>query len=276
MNIKKILTLLLIVSQFSGCASNQSQIAPGKLSSDVESEISLGKRINELIISRIPLCQNEEINRYVEDIGSNVAKHAKRQEISYHFLVLQDDRFYATSAPGGFIYITSGFLVFLKNEAELAYSLGHEIGELQYKDPRLSQAHAMLENALKTGAAIAPAFGSIGALAFLGIVGVYSMTGKDESKDQRIYEADTKALEMMSKAGYDPQGAMDVFFSIAHATPKELMYLYDYYQTRPVTSMRLTKLENGFKRLDLKNKNFNTNRFHYIQMIEPLKPATAV
>ena len=273
----KSLAVLLIILQFWGCASEHNQISGSQsVSGDTANEVALGKQIHELIVSRIPVCPNEEVDRYVQSIGRQIARYAKRQEIPYEFIVLQDDRMYATSSPGGFVYITSGFLLFLKNEAELAFILAHEIGELQRKDPRLSHTRKIVEQLMKTGATVAPAFGGIGALAMLGVFGVYAMTNNDISKEERIYNADAKALEMMVNSGYDPQGAFNVFYNIANASSKELMYFYDYYQARPVTTARLARLERKFAQLDLSGKSFDMDRSHYMKMIEPLKSSQAV
>jgi len=88
----------------------------------------------------------------------------------YRFTILYDEKIYATSAPGGYIYLTTGMLNFLQNEAELASVLAHEIGRLQYKDPRFTQSDDVLNAATQAGASIAPMFGPIGSLASLGLV----------------------------------------------------------------------------------------------------------
>ena len=270
---KRPLIYFLILFQFTGCATNLHRVERSSLANqDISNEIALGKQIHGLIVSKIPVCNNEQVIDYVREIGTSLARFAKRQELEYQFIVLQDDRIYATSAPGGFVYITTGFLLFLNNESELAYVLAHEIGELQFKNPRLSQTRAIFEKLLKGGALVAPVFGNIGALAMIGFVSIYAITDGDISREKKLYQADAKSLDFMMKANYDPQGAIDVFYKMINATPKELMYLYDFYQTHPVTTTRLGKLESEFSKLKLNNKTFNTNRSHFLAMINPLKP----
>lgn len=51
----------------------------------------------------------------------------------YHVLVLKDDKTVnACAAPGGFIFVTTGMLKYLKSEEELALILAHEIGHLEF------------------------------------------------------------------------------------------------------------------------------------------------
>ena len=78
---------------------------------------------------------------------------------------LYSEKIYATSAPGGFVYVTTGMLTYLENEAELAGILAHEIGEQQFKDPRFSKIQKGIEHMTHGVALVGPLFGQIGALA---------------------------------------------------------------------------------------------------------------
>src|SRR3989338_7752892 len=108
-----------------------------------------------------------------------LAKKSRLRQIAKvypRFIVLEDDRIYATQAPGGYVYITIGFFKFLASEIELAGILAYEIGMLQYRDPRLSKLKKALDLLLQTGSYVGPAFGSIGALSVLGL----ALVGRSE------------------------------------------------------------------------------------------------
>ena len=51
----------------------------------------------------------------------------------YNVVVLKDDKTVnACAAPGGFVFVTTGMLKYLKSETELALILAHEIGHLEF------------------------------------------------------------------------------------------------------------------------------------------------
>lgn len=239
-------------------------------------EIRLGQQIYEQIISKMSVYDNAVVSEYVAGIGKHLARFAKRKDLPYQFIILRDDRVYATSAPGGFVYVTTGFLSFLNNEAELAAVLAHEIGELQFKDPRLSRLKRIMEQVITGGSAIAPIFGNVGALALIGLVGMYAMVDRSQSVDKRVCQADQIALHLLVDGDEDPQGLIDVLHKCLKASPKELMYLYDYYQSRPVTETRLRKLEAVFGSLDLEGRNFNANRDRFMIATKSLRPSQLV
>src|SRR3989338_9730032 len=163
---KRAISLLLIVLMLAGCASHQKSIQDSS-SSTVEAQI--GEAIHRQIIQSMSVYQEAVLDEYVQSIGKKISENAHRQDLIYRFIVLEDDRVYSIYAPGGYIYITTGFFKFLRSEIELAGILAHEIGMLQYKDPRLSKFKKAFELLLQTGSQIGPAFGTIGALSVLGL-----------------------------------------------------------------------------------------------------------
>ena len=270
---KKIVAGLILAFYLPACASNSHHIHSNDSSdySFTSGEVSLGKQIHNYIISKMPVYENPQVNQYVQTIGKRLATFAKRKNLPYQFIILQDERIYATSAPGGFVYITTGFILFSENEAELAAVLAHEIGELQMKDPRFSRTKSIVEKVIAGGAMAAPLFGNLGVLAVLGVVGMYALINEEDAQEKRLLKADKTALYLLTDAGEDPQGLIDVCHKLLNASPRNLMYLYDYYQTRPVTESRIKKLESHFTSLPLQNKTFTTNRSYFLDMLKSLR-----
>ncbi len=257
-------TILFTVLAFalSSCAPRNGQI-PRTNPAAASEEAEMGQQINAQILSSFYPYTEPRLVSYVSKIGNALAEHAERRDLQYHFTILYNDKIYAASAPGGFIYLTTALLYFLENESELAAVLAHEIGELQYKDPRLSRGRKILDGLTKTGAAVGPAFGQIGALAVLGLAAVHTIADKSQpSPDEKLEGADTLGLEYMVKAGYDPQGMIDVLYKFLNS--KQLTpYFFDYYQSRPITEERFQALQTRFSKLPLDGKSFSANREDY-------------
>lgn len=92
-----------------------------------EEEIALGSAVSEKVRNRYGVVQDKAVHRYVTLVGSLLVQKSERPNLSYRFIVLDTDGVNAFAAPGGFIHITRGALGLMKNEAELAGVLAHEI-----------------------------------------------------------------------------------------------------------------------------------------------------
>lgn len=246
-----------------GCASAKSKNAVSDLSASAAQEVAIGQQIHSQILSSFYPYTDKKVTEYVARVGDSLAEHARREEIPYRFTVLYSDKIYAASAPGGFVYLTTGMLYFLENEAELAAVMAHEIAQIQYKDPQLSQTRKVLESVTRGGAMVAPAFGSIGALAALGLAVVNNMALAKVPMEKRLMRADARAFKYMTEAGYDPQGMIDLFYKFLNAKNEIIPYFYDYYQSRPITEGRVQAMQKAFEKLPLDGKSFDTHRQAY-------------
>ena len=66
-------------------------------------------------------------------VGTLLAQQSERPNLPWTFIVLDTDGVNAFASPGGIVHITRGALGLIKNEAELAGVLGHEIGHVAHK-----------------------------------------------------------------------------------------------------------------------------------------------
>lgn len=263
------LILLLI---FSGCAPSKQNASHGSLTQWVPEEKAIGQQIHQEIMGSFRPYTEPQAIEYLNKIGNNLAQYSDRKSLSYQFFILYNDRIYATSAPGGYVYITTGMIYFLENEAELAAVLAHEIGELQYKDPKLSRSKQVLDSVVNGGAMIGPAFGPIGALAAVGLAMVkVTADARQLTPENKLISSDRKALSYMVQAGYDPQGLIDLQHKFLQAKQDIQPYFADYYESRPITQERMESLSREFERLPLKERSFTTNRANFLTMTKGIK-----
>ena len=112
-------------------------------------------------------------------------------------ILLDDDTVAnAYAAPGGFVFVTTGLLNFVKNEDELAFVLAHEI------------AHIELDHGLN---AIVQGKGGQFAKEAFGVHSgdFFAMMENGYGKDIET-EADIRGAELSAKTGYDYQAGIDV------------------------------------------------------------------
>ena len=267
---RKTAAVILVFTLFAGCAHSSRSIS-GLNSGNATTESEIGEAIHREILHSIPVCRNQKFNDYVEDIGEKIALAAGRKDLRYQFVLLEDDRIYATHAPGGHVYLTTGFFEFLASEIELAAVMAHEIGALQYRDPRLSGLKQTVDLVLRTGSMAAPAFGSIGVLALLGVSAVDVLVNRGRSIEQETVKADDKALRYMVDSGFDPQGLLDLVKRLDDPTVPERPYLYDYLRSHPVSDKRIERLNKAFASLNLENKEFRTKYATFLEVKQALQ-----
>ena len=173
-----------------------------------ERQMQLGAQAHEQYRKERGLVEDAVINNYVAEVGHRLAEHAPLEEqMEYQFFVVDAPEVpNATAAPGGYIHVYTGLLTTFENEAQLAAVLGHEIGHItqEHYVQRLSQAQAagLAQGILaQTGA---------GAVAQLGAGAVSEVMLKAFSREREI-EADLIGVDLMWKAGYNPEAAADVW-----------------------------------------------------------------
>lgn len=100
-----------------------------------------------------------ELVRYVNRVGRVMAAHSARSQLEWKFGVLKDEQVNAWSAPGGFVFVTTGLLRKLKWEDELAGVLAHEISHVSrrhalthYTAYKRTECNALLQLSANAGA----------------------------------------------------------------------------------------------------------------------------
>ena len=274
---RKALASLLVLLVVSGCAHHRGTNPPNPVGDSEPSwtarrEVELGRQIHQAILASSRVYTEPRLVGYITRIGKSLARHADRHNLIYQFTILYDDRIYATSAPGGYVYITTGFLNFLENETELAAVLGHEVALLQFPDPRLSTSRKALNVVAQTGVVAAPFLGPIGSLAAGGLVLMNALLeSRAATPEVRIEKTDRKALRYMAAGGQDPQGYLDLLGRLLHPHPESLPYLYDYSMSHPVTMERFQKVLDEFEKLPLQGHSFDVHRARFLELTKGVR-----
>lgn len=98
-------------------------------------ETMLGYKISAKMLSNYKTLPPDSLSsKYVAKVGKTVVQGSDSPYTfnSYIFIVLDAPKeINAFAAPGGFVFITTGMLNFLKNEDELAAIIGHEVGHVE-------------------------------------------------------------------------------------------------------------------------------------------------
>ena len=184
---------------------------PGKITKTLtdeetlEEELESGKIYASQLLGAVKLYENEEVTKYVNEIGRHIANHTGRPDLPWTFAVLDTEGINAFAAPGGYIFLTKGLMSILSTEDELAAVIGHEIAHVIKKHHyNVIKKQKMIQFGTE---AISSAADNqiIGKLS--NMMGQIMARGLDKESE---YEADIDGMVISARSGYDASSLMSV------------------------------------------------------------------
>lgn len=191
------LGILLLIA--SGCATNPATGKQQVMLMSEQQEISMGRQEDQNVVRSMGLYDDPTLQKYVEDLGMELARSSERPDLPWSFKVIDDSVVNAFALPGGYIYITRGILAHMGSEAQLVSVLGHEIGHVTARHSANQISKAQLANiGLGLGMAIAPEIGAAGELLQAGTGLLFLKFSRDDER-----QADDLGLRYAQRADYD-------------------------------------------------------------------------
>ena len=184
--------------------------------------------------------QDQALNNYVAQVGSALSGVSHRPNMPYTFRAVNATYVNAYAFPGGSIAATRGILLELKNEAELAGLLGHEIGHVSARHTAERMSKGMILSGILTGAVIYSDSRGGDWTDVVNIGGQFAagaLLAHYSRDDER--QADALGMEYMAKAGYNPEGMvglMEVLVGLSDHKPSAIEMMF---ATHPMSDERL-------------------------------------
>lgn len=173
---------------------------------DVTAEISFGRAIAARILGTYPAYDNPSLIKYINLLGAALALNTNRPELEFHLMILDTDELNAYAAPGGYIFITKGALKYIKDEAELAGVLAHEMAHITekhvVKDLKIKGSDDTSDLAQLIGGSSGAARAAFGQAVDIGLELIF----KDNYKKEDELQADKTGVIISALSGYDPTG----------------------------------------------------------------------
>lgn len=207
---------------------------------DEKQEIEIGREIASTLLGAAPLVQNDAMQRYVNQVGRWLALQSERPDLPWQFGVLDAPQVNAFAAPGGFVFITRGLLERMKNEAELAGVLAHEIVHVLRKHHlKAIQKNAQANLAADALSAAMRDTNSAMRQKLVGFGTEMFARGLDKSDE---LEADRLGIVIAARAGYDAYGLPSVLQVLQAMNPED-SGLALMFKTHPAPAERLGAVE---------------------------------
>jgi predicted Zn-dependent protease len=207
-------------------------------------DLQLLDNINEIdqqIARKGLLFENPDLQTYLDSVCKRlIGDHATPENVKFRCLVLRDPMQNAFAEPNGTIYVTTGLLALLENEAQLAGVLGHELTHTYnrhlYFENRSMRKKMLTMNILSVASAVP----GVGAAVAVGaavtdqilIASVYGYSRENEA------EADNNGLARMVAASYDPNAMARSFELLDQGSRYEFEPFDTFYHDHPKLAER--------------------------------------
>jgi len=204
----------------------------------VEEEQKVGQEVAAKVIAFYKLYANETLTRYVNLVGETAAAQAERQDIRYHFALLDSDAINAFSAPGGYVFITRGAVALCEDESELAGVLAHEVGHVAGKHVvHIVERDKMLRAGMDEASAYTPGSAYLQKMS-KGILKKLIDQGLAPGDE---FDADNRGTQYAHAAGYPADGLERFLTKLDQATNQGAASFWQ--RTHPPVSDRNTRLQ---------------------------------
>jgi predicted Zn-dependent protease len=259
---------LLATALLAGCGSVMVNPVTGESERSVmdeSTEIAEGQKGHQQVLKEYGIFKNNTVQSYVNDLGQKLARQSHRNELEWHFTVLDSPEINAFALPGGYVYVTRGIMAYMDSEADLAGVIGHEIGHVT---ARHGAQRATSQQNAGLGVFAASVLGAV--LESQGLSGAGQLAGQvsqtvaagyiaSYGREQEL-QADGLGAEYLSRTLYDPRNMIDVITvlknqerfaaDLAQAEGRPVPTRNDWLSSHPSNDQRLqtiTQLANQYK-----------------------------
>jgi len=250
--VKSLVLLLALASAGLASAEPNDKLpdlsSPADVALSKSREAQLGRGVMLQLRNAGVVVDDPQLTEYIGSLGSQISSRANNGDFSFHFFFVKDDEINAFALPGGYIGVNSGLLLATNSENELAGVLAHEVSHVtqrhiaraMYDNERTSiVSMAAMIAAILLGAA-SNAHGDAITGAVMGAQGLTQQHAINFTRANEI-EADRVGMEVLSSAGFDPNGMSSFFEEIGKRYGAQEQYVPALLQSHPVTTERIAE-----------------------------------
>jgi beta-barrel assembly-enhancing protease len=246
-------------------AQGPSQFHPGFNLFSKDQDVQLGKESADQVRKQMTVIKDPVLTDYVNRVGKRLvsAREAQESGFPFTFEVVADPSINAFALPGGPMFINTGLLRAVDNEAQLAGVMGHEMshvilrhGTNQASKSKLIELPALLGSQMAGGS-------MAGQLAQLGIgLGANSVLLKFSRSAES--QADLMGSHLMAESGYNPIEMARFFNKLnSQGGSRAPQFLSDH----PNPDNRQKAIEEEIHRLPQQNYGFQTGQFQRMKQV---------
>jgi predicted Zn-dependent protease len=255
----------------------------GAYAMTAEEEKKLGKRVLLEIRKEANFLGDLNVQAFVEKVGYSLVDQLGSTPFEFKFYVINDPDPNSFAVPGGYIFINTGIIVLAENEQEIAGVLAHEISHVTQRHINKMIEKSKALNIATLGAILAGMLAGRGGAGSQATVAMATGTaGALTLKYSREIEtdADQHGLNLLIKAGYDPDGMINLFTRLEKLSLAMAPNVPAYLLNHPALESRIALLENlmqiGQKPVGPFKRVGNFKRVQSKAFVEEREPEVAV
>jgi predicted Zn-dependent protease len=240
---------------------------------DEEHLWEVASRLEEKIESNDLLYRNQQLDAYLQAVSEHILLQATdRPGISAKIRVLRNPGTNAFVLPNGATYISTGMLVLIENEAQLATVIGHELTHYLYRHSLMQTRSA--ENKQKWSAVFGVLIAGAGGDSLGGeVASLWAAASLSGYSRELETAADNKGLSLTIQAGYDPKEAPKVFENLLAASDEREDDLPYFFASHPRLRERILNyrslIDNRYSQL-ASSRDLVKKTVEYLDSIDPM------
>lgn len=208
----------------------------------VNQEIEIGKQANAQVRKQVPEMSDAETVAYVRGVGKKLVAQAGGPKYPYSFAVADYREINAFALPGGPVWVHRGILHVATNESQLAGVMAHEIAHISQRHAADQLTKAAMANwgLGVLGALLGNDGGATAAKLAAGFLanGLFLKFSRDDER-----EADRVGLQMLTRAGWDGRGMVELFELLRHEQKRDPGRVEMFFSTHPSPQDRIVRLQ---------------------------------
>jgi predicted Zn-dependent protease len=235
-------------------------------------EQQIGQQVSDKVVETFGVYQDANVAKYVTLVGAVLAQASTRPNLNWQFVVLDTEGVNAFAAPGGFVHITKGLLGLMKNEAELAGVLAHEI--IHVTEKHTVKTIQNNDGVKVLSDEVGPGGGMAQSLVTKLADAAYKNILNNEFSRGDEGESDDKGVQLANKIGYAPAGLATALTKLVDRN-KDVKEKNGLFASHPVITDRIEKIEQTIR--DKKLSATATVQARYAKAITfDAKPTSAI
>ncbi|OIQ30835.1 MAG: hypothetical protein BM564_01075 [Bacteroidetes bacterium MedPE-SWsnd-G2] len=238
--VKQLLSLFLIAVLF----------VQQSFAQNVSLDESMGAENAKQVEQQMGIYPNPELTKYITEVGNKLVSELEKPLFQYQFHLVYDSSPNAFALPGGYLYVTTGLLPILQNEAELACILGHEIIHSNNRHSVRQLKKSILPKLLEIpGNLIGIVNQDLGNLFNMPIATSNELLFASYGRKFET-EADKEGILLAARAGYDPNymttalNRLSKSIEVASGNEEKKSYFSDH----PYTPDRVKNIEKNISK----------------------------
>ena len=231
-----------------------------------DQEKAIGQDAAAQVEREAPMITEPRVSEYVTRLGAALASKSDDRNRDWQFHIVDAEMVNAFALPGGFVYVNRGLIEHAGSTSELAGVLGHEIAHVL-----LRHSAEQIEKAQKTNLGVSVLCGltnicSSNAAQVAIDVGGAALFARFSRHDE--LQADSAAVGVLVRAGYDPQGIVSMFAKLLETREQRPDLVAGWFASHPLEEDRIaavTRVIRSTRGADARNLVTDDPAFHEFQ-----------